>query len=93
MSWEPRVKFPLFRFASPWLDQARGWRGRLGLSAMVPLQSLVDNRKEFIPPIGCVLLHPFVGNELHIFADDCHALWVELRAVAVPQKEDEDAPN
>src|SRR3546814_1339128 len=49
--------------------------------------------KEFISPIGCVSLHPFVGNKLHIFADDCHALRVELRAVAVPQKEDQDAPN
>ena len=93
MSWEPRVKFPLLRFASPWLDQARGWRGRLGLSAMVTIHALIDNRKKFISPVRYVLLHPLVGNELHIFADDCHALRVKLRAVTVPQKEDEDAPN
>ena len=60
---------------------------------MVALDALVDNRKEFFPSIGCVRLHPFVGNELHILADDCHALRVELRAVAVPQIEDEDAAN
>ncbi|KTE02902.1 hypothetical protein ATE68_22105 [Sphingopyxis sp. H038] len=60
---------------------------------MVPLQSLVDHRKKLVAPIGSVLLHPLIGNELHILADDCHALRIELRAVAVRQKEDEDAPN
>ena len=44
---------------------------------MVAIHALIDNCKEFIAPIGSVLLHPLIGNKLHIFADDCHALRVE----------------
>ena len=60
---------------------------------MVPFQTLIDNRKKLVTPIRGVLLHPFVCDKLHIFADDRHALRIELRAISVRQIEVEDAPN
>lgn len=65
----------------------------MDLSAMVAIHALIDNCKEFIAPIGSVLLHPLIGNKLHIFADDCHALRVELGLAPLHQMHVDDAPN
>src|SRR3546814_17083248 len=85
MSCEPRVKFPELRLASPWLDQGRGWRGRDDLSAMVAVQSCIHHCKTFVTPIRRVLPHPFIGNELHILANDAHPVRIELGTVPVRQ--------